>query len=264
VTISELRRTSRLWRSRRDLPYVFIIGTGRSGTHLLAEVLAGDPGYAVLVEKQPLFRWSTAMALDSGAEATYFDRWVRRLCLEQCAAAPRTIVEKSHPNIWITERLATALPNSLFLVTRRKPHPTIASMVQHGGFLYSDSRWRSFPLPNRLLGIDQDQSLHYSFLSPVEQLALRWISNERQRARLQPVLGPRMFEVDYETLLTDPGPSIDRLAAFLGSAGPLVPPSIDSAPLNKWQGVLSGEQIAAIDAMLCRHGFSAEAVGLSR
>ncbi len=51
-------------------------------------------------------------------------------------AAPWVVVDKTHHNIWLTERLATTFPRSVFLGLCRRPHATIASMLLHGRFVY--------------------------------------------------------------------------------------------------------------------------------
>lgn len=257
MTSAELRQAVRTWGSRPEPPCVFIIGTGRSGTHLLADVLAASPDHRVLVEKQPLFRWSTAMAMDPREEQTLFPRWVRRMRLEQCAAWPKVVVDKSHPNIWITERLAAAFPRALFLGTRRSPHATVASMLDHGGFICSESRWRPLPLPNRLLGIDRDHAESYAALSSVEQLTLRWVANERRFTAVRAMLGGRLLEVEYEKMVTDTRSTLDRLAGFLGRPRLVAPRPIRSDTLGKWRQTLTPGQVTAIDAMLRRHGFAA-------
>lgn len=255
--LADLRARYRAWQARPAPQCVFIVGTGRSGTHLLAQALGMSPQAHVLLEKQPLFRWSTLMASDPRQEEALFSRWVRRFRLEQFAAAPRIVVDKSHPNIWVAERLAAAFPAGLFLGMRRSPHATVASMLKHGGFAWDERRWRPLPLPNRFLGIDGMPADAYAALSRPEQFTLRWISNERKFAAVRRALGTRLLEVDYERMVLDTVASLERIFAFLGLERPLAAPAIKDEGLDKWRRDLSADDVAAIDALLTRHGFAA-------
>lgn len=249
------------WLAGVRAPCVFIIGTGRSGTHLLAEILSGVPSVHVLIEKQPLFRWSSSMAMDHRLEPSLFPRWVRRFRLEQFSAAPRTVIDKCHTNMWLVERLVESFPTAVFLATRRGPHATIASMLRHGGFVFAPHRWRSLPLPNRFLGIAADAAEEYATLSQPEQLALRWISNERRRDVVRRMLGDRLLEVEYELLMREPAGTIRTVCEFLHIDRSPATPAIKPDTLAKWRHQLHADEVAAVDAMLRRHGFAADASG---
>jgi hypothetical protein len=237
-------------------PCVFIVGTGRSGTHLIAGVLASSPTLRVLIEKQPLFRWSAEMAADERRRPELFPRWTRRFRLEQFAAAPRVIVDKSHPNIWMVESLAAAFPASVFLGTRRGVHATVASMIKHGGFGWPETRWRALPLPNHFLGIEPEFVDEYASMSLPAQLAMRWISNERRLQDVRRVLGPRLFEVNYEEFVREPEVVSGKISRFLGLSGPLQLPAMKTDSIDRWCYELTPEDVAAIDSTLIRHGLS--------
>lgn len=256
MRLSELRETFAAWTadSHRQA-CVFIVGTGRSGTHLIAELLASSPEFQVLVEKQPLFRWSTEMAADERRRAALFPRWVRRLRLEQFAVAPRVIVEKSHPNIWMAESLAAAFPASVFLGTHRGPHATVASMLMHGGFDWPEPRWRDMDLPNRLLGIERGCADEYAAMTLPARLTMRWISNERRREEVRGCLGSRLCEISYDRLVMEPEVVCRELAQFLGLSGPLQPPLMKTQSIDRWRHDLTPEDVTAIDSTLARHGF---------
>lgn len=255
------RQSFARWLAGEPARCVFIIGTGRSGTHLLAEILARVSSLHVLVEKQPLFRWSSSMAMDHRLEPSLFPRWVRRFRLEQFSAAPRTVIDKCHTNMWLVERLVESFPTAVFLATRRSPHATIASMLRHGGFVFSPHRWQSLPVPNRFLGIAEDTAEEYGRLSQPEQLALRWISNEKRREVVRQTLGDRLLEVDYELLVREPIGTVRSVCEFLHVDQPPALPAIKPDTLGKWLHHLEADQVAAVDAMLRRHGFAADAPG---
>jgi hypothetical protein len=132
---------------------IFVIGTGRSGTHWLGQILQAHPDIHVTVEAPPIFAWSTAMALDPRQSPVLLPQLIRQYEIEHAAVAPRHYADKSHPNIWHAEDLAARLPDAVFLGIQRNPFATVASMLEHAGVLAWHERWREFPVPNRFLGI---------------------------------------------------------------------------------------------------------------
>jgi len=233
------------------------VGTGRSGTHLLAQALAGSPRLLPLMERPPLCGWSTTMANDPREEQRLFPQWVELFRQELAGASPRIAIDKTHPNIWIADRLAAEFPGGVFLGLRRRPHATVASMLLHGRFVYPESRWRAFPVPNRFLGIEREMADEYAILSPVEQLTLRWVSNERRFAEIRESLGIRLLEIEYEQIVLAPDTTFASIGEFLGLDHAIPLPTIKPDVLDKWRTELSAEQIEGIDRMLARFGFKA-------
>ena len=83
---------------------VFVIGTGRSGTHWLGYSLKDHPEIRATIEVQPMFRWSIRMAIDPALEKQLFGRLVLAYKWQLFKSAPRLYLDKTHPNIWIAEK----------------------------------------------------------------------------------------------------------------------------------------------------------------
>jgi hypothetical protein len=115
---------------------IFVLGTGRSGTHWVAWILQPHPKLATLVEKPPIFNWVTEMAIDPTAEGRLFARLVERYRLEAANMRPKRLLDKSHPNIWLAEALAKSLPDAQFVGILRDVFGTVASSLRHAGVRY--------------------------------------------------------------------------------------------------------------------------------
>jgi hypothetical protein len=225
---------------------IFVVGTGRSGTHWVGHILEAHPAIQASIEEQPMFDWVTAMALDPSQEAALFPRLIRAYRSKIFRAAPRHYLDKSHANLWLAEALARALPAARFVGIERNPFATIASMLKHGGILQWQRRWREFPLPNRFLGIDDTTARDYDGLPVVKQCALRWIAHRRQMGRLRASLGVRLTVLHYEELIRDTPGQVEALGQFLHLQTPPPVPPVKAESLDKWRRDLSPEQIEQI------------------
>lgn len=232
---------------------LFILGTGRSGTHWLAHTLESHPELQVLIEKPPIFQWSTEMALNPAQESTLLPKLVRRYRWEYIKAAPRHLVDKSHPNIWIAEKLADAFPHALFIGIEREVYGTVASMLKHDDVLAWQRRWREFPLPNRFLGIDGPYLTEYPSLPEPARCALRWLAHKRRMDGLRKILGSKMLVVNYEALMEDTPWVLAGLEKFMGLRAPLPHPPIHYESRDKWQTQLSPDDIRQIDQIVGAH-----------
>src|SRR5262245_4018334 len=137
---------------------IFVIGTGRSGTHCLAGVVASHPDVRATIEQQPMFDWSVAMAVNPACEPRLFDRLVAEYSAQLARSAPKHYLDKSHPNIWIADKLLAAFPDARFVGVQRHPFATVASMLRHAAVSDWHRQWKTLPVPNRFLGINQEWS----------------------------------------------------------------------------------------------------------
>ncbi len=231
---------------------IFVIGCGRSGTHWLGHTLGAHPQIHAEIEAPPVFGWVTRMALDPRAEARLFPRLLERYRAAHALVQPRHYADKSHPNLWLAEALADALPEARFLAVRRAVEPTVASMLDHAGTRAWVERWTRQPIPNRFLGIDADLVEAYRAMSPAVRCALRVIAHSREIARLRPLLGARLVVVEYEALLRDPIAATQALPDFLALASPLRPPPPLRDRADRWRSTLSVQDRADIRALARR------------
>jgi len=78
---------------------VFVIGTGRSGTHWLGYSLGDHTEVFATIEEQPMFGFSTQIALDPSLKTSLFTKLTTSY-EEQISNTTRQVyLDKSHPNI---------------------------------------------------------------------------------------------------------------------------------------------------------------------
>jgi len=232
---------------------VFVIGTGRSGTHWLGYSLGDHPEVRATVEMQPMFRWSTRMALNSKLERKLFGRLVLAYKWQLLKSAPRLYLDKTHPNIWIADKLKKAFPKSLFVGIERNPYATVASMMKHKGVSAWHRRWREFPIPNRFLGITTELAHTYDSIPLASQCAMRWLAHHNRMKELRSILGNDLIVIPYESFANDTETQIHELQQFVGLKIPIPIPDVKTGSLHKWKEQLSDEQINQIESIV---GFS--------
>ena len=226
---------------------IFVVGTGRSGTHWLGHILESHPELDITIEREPMFGWSKTMALDPAREADLFPRLIQRYQYAQAASLPRRYADKSHPNLWLAPKLNEQFPGAKFIGVSRGVYPVVASMLRHRGVLRSIEDWQAYPIPNRFLGITRDNVDAYGSLQLVERCALRWHAHQRQLAVLQETLEDAFVMIEYEVLLQNTLSQLTALQDFLGLAEPFADTPVKTTSLDKWRQELSQAQIELID-----------------
>ncbi|MFC6489119.1 sulfotransferase family protein [Nitratireductor sp. GCM10026969] len=229
---------------------IFVLGTGRSGTHWVAWILEPHTALHTLIEKPPIFNWVTELAIDPSAEARLLPGLLRRYQLEAASARPKRLLDKSHPNIWLAEQLAEAFPAARFIGVLRDVFGTVASSLRHEGVRYWAENWDAYPVPNRFLGVSEDNREAYARMSLAGRCAVRWHAHLRRLDELETVLGERMIRMRYHKLQTDTTRELERLQEFLDLDDPIARPEIKSKSLDRWKEDLSEQQVAEIRAIV--------------
>lgn len=229
---------------------IFVLGSGRSGTHWLGHILESHPKLHVTIEDPRWFAHVTQMAMDATTRPALFPSLIAAYRDEASRVAPLQFADKSHPNIWLAETLADALPGSKFVGIQRDPWGTVASMLQHAGVSSWHDRWRDFPVPNHFLGITEELAQVYNTYSVATKSALRWRSHNAQMLKLQTSLGNRLLVLHYDTLFTDPDRHLASLAAHLELAQPFPPVVVKADSLQKWRSQLTSEQLIDIQEVV--------------
>lgn len=231
---------------------VFVMGCGRSGTHWLGAILAGSSEVAPRTEQEPCFGWVTEMAMNPARVETLFPKTCRiyRQCLKR-ASAP-FIAEKTHPSMWIAERLAEVFDDALFIGVQRNAYATIASMLRHKGVTLWTAKWREYPVPNRFLGIATGDSDRYESLSNAEKHAMRWRAHAERMSELRHTLGSRFACVSYEQLQCDTPAALRLIGTHLGLSERLPVPEIKATSLDKWKHELSCDDMPTIEAVVTK------------
>lgn len=244
--------------SNIDRKMLFVLGTGRSGTCWVGDILAQHPEITGYVEPQPLFSWITLAAIQADAEEILLPQIFNEYGNLWDKAWPTHLSDKSHPAIWIAEKLAARFPNSYFIGVMREPAPTIASMLLHPGVRRWCEEWQKYPVPNRFLGISEDNVDWYRQASLVERCALRWLAHQRELERLEGVLGDRFKLVRYEELVTDTNSVLQSLQNFIGLEHGFADPSPRIETLTKWHSQLTSHDLERIQSVVEMQGASRE------
>lgn len=174
----------------------------------------------------------------------------RRLRAESAAAF---LLEKSHPNIWIAERLAAEFPTALFVGVYRSALPTVASMVRHGGVRGWYDR---LPLDtaNRFLGIDEASKDRFGALPLESKCTFRWVSHLRELQRLETVLGPRFCLVCYEDFVVDIEGPLRQIAELLRVPDQFERPRINESSIDRWKEELTEREVENINRVVADEG----------
>jgi len=218
---------------------IFVIGSGRSGTHWLGHALDRHPNVQVLFEEPPIFKWIVKMARFPEQEGKLFNRLVDRYHAYHALVAPLHLADKSHPNIWIAEKLARAFPEARFIAIRRKLFGTVASMLKHKGTRRRVKDWDRDPRSDRLLGVNQDLIETYRLMSIEARCAIRVIAHSRELDRLHQSLGETLCIVEYEKMQSQTEVEATRITQFLDLYPSIELPPPQSLSMAKWKCELS-------------------------
>jgi len=221
---------------------ILILGCGRSGTHLLADVMDG-PDTIVAKEDPRWFELALAMVRNKAVVPKYYPRFAEMLCREHEAARAdgKVFVDKTHVAAWLFEWLAKDLPLYTIWI-ERDPLPTIASMMCHAG-MRNDLRYaRCFSVPNRYMGIEDER---WFDMPMVLCFAHKWKSYHR---RLIELYGRIDHFVRYEELLQHPEREITVIEEKFGIR--CSRPEMRLESLSKWQQILTQGAVSEINEVL--------------
>lgn len=216
----------------REKPIVFVIGTGRSGTHFMDSVLISNPDFTDLtggVENRFVFDEVTRAALFG--DELKCSTLIKFKALKNYAA-PKILVDQSHPNIWHVEHLIARFPAAKFVGMVRDPLSVTYSTLNHSGVVSWIDNYTNFPVPNRFLGINKENLMCYAGYSLAQRSALRWAVHMARLDEVKRKYPNSVFVMNYEMLCAYPEQQLRKLADFLG-AEKFESPVVEKAALHK-------------------------------
>jgi hypothetical protein len=239
---------------------VFIVGSGRSGTHWLARIFGRHPHFRTTVEKRGLIDRARRVAehapgweQHAGALANAY-REERRLTDK---VGVRHYLDKSQQVIWFPELVQEVFPEARFVGIYREPKAAVASMLKHGAIPEKVlPRWKLLPVPNRYFGITESVSKFYDNMPPVPRCTLYWLSHRLRLEFLKEAppksggLGDKLVLVSHEDLVSNGRAAAARLSRSLGLSPSLEANDAAPATLVKWTSDLTLAQQRAIDQVL--------------
>ncbi|MEQ8924215.1 MAG: sulfotransferase [Fulvivirga sp.] len=235
---------------RKQNSPVFIIGTGRSGTHWLAHTFESSDEIICTIEKSPMFELSKYISLNQENENKAYIKLVNAYKFEIAKASSKIYLDKSHPNIWIAERLKKSFSQAMFIGIERNVYATVASMLKHERVLSWHSTWSDYSIPNRFLGITIEIAKIYSNMSLASKCALRWLSHKIRMNKLKENLGVSIKVIAFEELASKTPVVVNELQEFLGLQNPLKAPEVQSDSVEKWKRQLSDLHVSQIDSVI--------------
>jgi hypothetical protein len=253
VRVISLRRVRTIVQEKAvpsDRRKIFVLGTGRSGTCWLGDVLGQHPAIHSYVETRPLFDWVTQAAVNTRIEQELLPRIFDEYDRLFHDASPLHMADKSHPCIWIAERLAERFPDAYFIGVTRDVEPTVASMLKHAGVRRWCEEWYQYEVPNRFLGITERNFDWYRGATILERCVARWCAHQSELNRLQHALTTRFLLVKYETLVTDTRAALANLQEFLSLNRNFPAITPQTCSLTKWKAELTSKDVAAIQVAI--------------
>lgn len=233
---------------------VFVVGTGRSGTHFTIRLMNGferaiDPlnGEEHASILKDVARSAIHHKLPSEATKRYYAKMLGRM--------PGVFLDQHHPNLFFMRHWQESFGNILFLFVDRPICQVVASMLHHSGVLrwYSYAReWKQrtvcrVPFPNQFLGLQEAAQLR---TLPAHLLCAHRVIAHRKayEKSLGPMKGA-VRAVRYESLVCDPYAEFSRVfsadeMSLLGTFSLVEKP--DPASLAKFGKVLTKNQVSDI------------------
>lgn len=244
-----------------SLRAVFVVGTGRSGTHFTCRVLREFTGADDFLGGHEHRATLQAVALSAIAgralplRARAHYRWFGL----RARATGKVLLDQHHPNLFHVPEILSLLPGTIFLFPDRPALQIVASMLRHGGVSawYDQIRAGTLPLatPDLFFGLT---SAAEAVSLPPHLLALRRVQAHRAHAQAMRAAYPDQFRfVAFESLVTDRDAELARVfsAPELAQLGPRRPAEASRPEvLSKYHDVLSPDQIAQIEASEARPG----------
>lgn len=236
---------------------VFVVGTGRSGTHFTVRLLNGFSG-----AHDPLDGKENPRVLRDIASAAIHHRIPSRATSayyrERLGGVQGVFLDQHHPNLFFVKHWADMFDGIVFMYPKRPTHQIVASMLRHKGVMnwyrYADNwrqRWLNrVPYPNRFLGLakaDEISALPLHLLC-----AYRVIAHQKAYKTALADGGADLRVVDYASLVDDPLAEFSRafseselreLGNFRLAEIPI------RSSLAKYREVLDDSQVAEINAL---------------
>ncbi|WP_146681714.1 hypothetical protein [Thioclava sp. F28-4] len=246
---------------------IFVVGTGRSGTHFTTRLLNGfkninDPQKG---REHPRILKDVAQAaihhkLPSSTTENYYR--------EHISKDGPIFLDQHHPNLFFTQHWSKKFEGITFIYPNRPTHQVVASMLRHQGVMewykyatnwkhrlrYSKGCGRPFltppPFPNLFLGIENSAEIRDL---PIHLLcARRVIAHRLAYIRAGKDINSDMRSINYENLVGDPEKEFSRVFSndeieALGSFERREIPERGS--LSKFREILNDKEVFEISEM---------------
>jgi hypothetical protein len=191
---------------------IFIVGSGRTGTNFLSHFFSKDD-YLKRVEAPLTFKLSIDLAVNKYSNKKYEE--LLSVYGKLLDSTNRPVIEKSHPLLWVAEKLSKDLIKSKFIIMDRNPYSVVSSMLKHRGSMSWYKKEELFRLGNKFLGIINKEILKdYKLMSPEYKCVLKYLSHHSKGTRLNVL--DNFLKIEYEDLILDTDAEISKIEGFIG------------------------------------------------
>lgn len=234
---------------RNTNKYIFILGTGRSGTHLLARSIGSCSEVDANIENSEYFKLLTYAAIFRSEKK---DEEIECLIIKYKSflqkSNSRVILDKTHPNLWLIDLIDKVFPNSYYIGIKRNVYATVNSMLNHQGVLdwYNEI---DLTKPNKFLGITEENVEEFKLLPLESKCALRWRSHNKELLRLSKEK-KNFLLINYEEFYKDLDSLSNKLNKYLNEDFKFNFEELNQDGDVKWKTMLSLEQIENIVKVL--------------
>lgn len=232
---------------------IFIVGTGRSGTHFLCSCLNlfSQVSDKFGGRESPYIFWDISKTAVKGKKLSrhqvgYF-HWLQR------AVFPKLALDQTHPNLWHVEELLKYFPRAKFIALRRDVRSVIYSMKIHEGTSAWAKNHKNYPKPNRFLGVSENnRELYETKLSSIQRDVFRWCSHMNRIEEIKTKFPSSVLIIEYDELASDMQLAMKKIANFIGINEPTEYKEFFRESLRKNEN-LTDEENEQIDMALSQY-----------
>ncbi len=244
-------------RDRQQNGPVFVVGTGRSGTHMLCRCVNKFPqvsDYYGGVESPEMF-WSISNATVAQKQLSIFQLGYYAYMMRKVDGL---FLDQTHPNLWNVEQLLTAFPKAKFLALKRNVQSVSYSMKKHGGVSKWAKNHTHYPKPNGFLGVTpQNAKVYQEQLSDLQRDVFRWASHMERIDEVAKRFPDNVMVLHYEDVGESMKSTMAAIADFIATPPPSEFLAFKKESLHK-RDALTAEELAQIDDALALWGSAAK------
>ncbi len=203
-----------------DVPCVFALSTGRTGTQTLAALANLSPDVAAYHEPPPrLVQLSYEAYMENPSTDDWEQKWtqIARGCRDdlilQAHSAGKVYLESNNRLTYIAQPLANAFPASKFIFSHREPYAVIRSGMKRGAYQGPGMAWnfaRIRPRPH------EEYHQTWNDLTPLQKEAWRWAAINQAALDFAASQPPtRILDLPSATFFSDTNEARQRLFQFI-------------------------------------------------
>jgi len=224
---------------------VFIVGCGRSGTHLAANFFESSDEVKIRYENTNEFT-ASSIAIQKNFSNASVDTIIKGYHNLQ---KTDVIIEKNHVTMWFYDKIIQEFPQSKFIYILREPYQIINSMKSHGGVQH----WydiMDMSQKNKFLGITQENYDKFGSYSQIEKYANKVKSHQLQLEEMKRQIPSNLLVIDYDKMVLESQTTYDSMCDFVGLEKNQLKINIKTDNHKKWQKNMERNEIELINKVL--------------